>query len=215
MKKIVGLLVLVVMLFSMSFTTLAENTIYVMVDGVYVEFDVKPQIINGRTMVPIRAIFEKMGATVEWNNSTSTAVCEKGDTVVMMTVDCMDMYVNGQSRKMDVSPVIIDGRTLAPARYVAEAFGGYVEWDQVNNTVLISTYVANMNSTTNSNQHSTSNSYQNQMPTSVPQGNVVYIGQTGTKYHYKTCRTLKNGAYPITLEEALAQGREACKVCHR
>lgn len=43
---------------------------------------------------------------------------------------------------------------------------------------------------------------------------IVYIGETGNKYHYASCSTLKNGAYPISLSEALAQGREACKRCH-
>jgi len=41
----------------------------------------------------------------------------------------------------------------------------------------------------------------------------VYVGKTGTKYHDKSCRTLKNGAYPMSLSEALEEGREACKVC--
>lgn len=44
--------------------------------------------------------------------------------------------------------------------------------------------------------------------------NMVYIGKTGTKYHNKGCRTLKGGGTAITMAEALAQGREACKVCH-
>ena len=138
MKKIISLLLMVCLMLSVSVTTFASDTIYVTLDGSYIEFDVKPQIINGRTMVPIRAIFEKMGATVEWDGNTSTAICTKGDTVVKMTVNSMDMYINNQVTKMDISPVVIDGRTLAPARYVAEAFGADVQWNGNGRTVLIS-----------------------------------------------------------------------------
>ncbi len=126
------------LLSAMAFSVHAENgEISVYLDANKIEFDVKPQIIDGRTMVPIRAIFEKMGASVEWDAATNSAICTKGDTVVKMTVDSMDMYVNGQLTKMDISPVVIDGRTLAPARYVAEAFGADVQWSQLNNTVVI------------------------------------------------------------------------------
>lgn len=115
----------------------AEESIAVQLDGKKIGFDVPPQIINGRTMVPIRAIFEKMGAAVEWDGSTKSAICTKGDTVVKMTVDSMDMYINNQMTRMDIAPVVIDGRTLAPARYVAEAFGADVQWSQKNSTVVI------------------------------------------------------------------------------
>ncbi len=206
MKKIIGLLLVSCLMLSVGITTFASDTIYVTLDGSYIEFDVRPQIINGRTMVPIRAIFEKMGATVEWDSSTSSAICTNGDTVVKMTVNSMDMYINNQVTKMDISPVVIDGRTLAPARYVAEAFGADVQWDQDSSTVIIHSHAKNNNSTTNINL--------NQAIPTDNQEETVYIGETGSKYHYKTCRTLKNGAFPISLDEALAQGRTACKICH-
>ncbi|MBR6523137.1 MAG: copper amine oxidase N-terminal domain-containing protein [Clostridia bacterium] len=139
MKKILSVLFITVILFlTMMFSVSANNgEISVYLDAAKIEFDVKPQIINGRTMVPIRAIFEKMGAVVEWDGNTGSAVCTKGDTVVKMTVNSMDMYINNQLTKMDISPVVIDGRTLAPARYVAEAFGADVQWSQKNNSVVI------------------------------------------------------------------------------
>lgn len=137
MKKIISLLLVVCLVLSVSVTTFASDTIYVILDGSYIEFDVSPQIINGRTMVPIRAIFEKMGATVEWDVNTSSAICTKGDTVVKMTINSMDMYINNQVTKMDISPVVINERTLVPARYVAEALGADVQWSQKNNTVVI------------------------------------------------------------------------------
>ena len=201
MKKIIALLLAITLLICMNIVVFADDSIYVKLDEKYIEFDVVPQIINGRTMVPIRAIFEEMGATVEWDANTSSAICTKGDTVVKMTVNSMYMYINGQLTQMDISPVIVDGRTLAPARYVAEAFGAAVQWDQENSTVIINSVVDTPNSI-EGNETVTSNSQ------------IVYIGESGNKYHYQNCRTLKNGAYPISLDEALTQGREACKVCH-
>lgn len=139
MKKLLSIMVVVVMVhIIMLFPISAENNeIRVCLDATQIEFDVKPQIINGRTMVPIRAIFEKMGAVVEWDGNTNSAICTKGDTIVKMTVNSMDMYINNQLTKMDVCPVVIDGRTLAPTRYVAEAFGANVQWSQKNNMVVI------------------------------------------------------------------------------
>ena len=137
MKKLFTLFLLIVLIFSFNTITFADDTIKVVIDGSYVDFDVEPQIIDGRTMVPIRAIFEKMGATVEWDSKARSATCTKADTVVKMTVDSKTIYTDNQATKMDVSPVIINGRTLAPARYVAEAFGATVQWSQKNNTVVI------------------------------------------------------------------------------
>lgn len=142
MKKILAAMLSLVMLLSVTWIPAsADAEISVYLDGTKIEFDVKPQIINNRTMVPIRAIFEKMGAIVDWDQSTSTAISTKNDTVVRMTVDSTNMYVNDQLVQMDVSPVVIDGRTLAPARFVAEAFGATVDWDQINSAVIISSMV--------------------------------------------------------------------------
>ena len=141
MKKILSFILMFTLLISVfSFPVVANYSgIFVTLNGQYVYFDVQPQNINGRIMVPIRAIFEAMGANVQWNSDTMSAFCTKGDIGVMMTVNSNIMYVNSSQIVMDVSPVIIDGRTLAPARYVAEAFGGVVAWNQETSTVVITT----------------------------------------------------------------------------
>lgn len=108
------------------------------VDGQKIKFDVPPQIINDRTMIPIRAVFESMGASVEWDKATQTAIGTKNGTTVKMTLNSTTEYINGTAYEMDVPPVIINGRTLAPARYVAEAFGYNVKWDEATKSVLIS-----------------------------------------------------------------------------
>ncbi len=84
------------------------------VDGEKISFDILPQNVNGRTMVPIRAIFEAMGATVDWDDTTQPAICTKDSTVVKMTLNSTTEYINDVPVTMDVTPVIISGRTLAP-----------------------------------------------------------------------------------------------------
>ena len=142
MKRVVAILMAIALVFCFNMGAYAEDTISVTLDGNYVGFDVEPQVIDGRIMVPIRAIFEAMGAQVYWDNGTGTAVCTKGNTVVKMTLGSREMYIGNEMTLMDVSPAVVGGRTLAPARYVAEAFDANVNWNQDTNTVVISTYPA-------------------------------------------------------------------------
>ncbi len=107
------------------------------VDGVEVKFDQKPIMKDGRTLVPMRAIFEAMGAEVEWNNDTQTITGTRGDIVVEMTLGNKVMTVNGENIKLDVAPQIINGRTVVPVRAVAESFDSNVKWDSSTNTVGI------------------------------------------------------------------------------
>lgn len=128
-----------VMIFS-SFTVVhCEDEIKVLLDGAQLEFDVPPQIIDGRTLVPMRAIFEALGAQVTWDGDTQTVTAEKDSTVVEMAIGSAVMSVNSEEITLDVPPQIIDGRTLVPARAVAESFDAYVEWDSETQTVIIST----------------------------------------------------------------------------
>ena len=145
MKKFISVLIAVISVFCLTIcANAADEKINVYLDGFYgtdgqkINFDVPPQTINNRTMVPIRAIFEAMGATVDWDDATQTAKCVKDGTTVEMTLNSTTEYINGTPNQMDVSPVVIDGRTLAPARYVAEAFGYHVSCDEMTQSVLIS-----------------------------------------------------------------------------
>lgn len=115
----------------------AAKDITVLLDNSKVKFDVQPQIIDNRTMVPIRAIFEAMGAAVTWDGKTSTATATIDDYVVKCTVGSKKINVNGSLWDMDTAPVIIGGRTLMPARFAAEAFGASVGWDANSRTVTI------------------------------------------------------------------------------
>lgn len=108
------------------------------VDGdTAVELDVAPTIINERTMVPLRAIFEALGAAVSWDDETKTVFAATNKVVVVMQIGQDVLYVNGEKIGLDSPAVIVDNRTLVPARAVAEAFGNTVGYDEETKTVTI------------------------------------------------------------------------------
>ena len=111
--------------------------IKVYLDGEAVAFDVPPQNINGRILVPLRAIFEALGAETEWNGDTRTVTASKGGTLVTLTIGDTSPTVNGEVVALDQPGVVVEGRTLAPLRFVAEAFGGSVDWDGAAQTAYI------------------------------------------------------------------------------
>ena len=102
-----------------------------------IAFDQVPVIENGRTLVPLRAIFEKIGATVEWDGNTQTVKATKGDTSISLTINNTTAYKNGQPITLDVPAKILNGRTLVPVRFVADCFGVDVQWVQETQTVLL------------------------------------------------------------------------------
>lgn len=137
MKKIISIMLALLMLVCVNVS--AENPITVEVDFGTVQFDTPPVNINGRVLVPVRAIFEAMGATVIWNAGTKTVTSKLNNTTVVMEIDSATMRINGEAKKIDVAPTIIADRTLVPARAAAEAFGGKVQWIGDKNKVIIST----------------------------------------------------------------------------
>ncbi len=144
MKRIFSLVLVLVMAFSFLgvVTASAEDVaIAVIIDGVAVNFDVPPQIINDRTMVPVRAIFEALGASVEWNNETRTVTATKGETVVALVIDSNVIKVNDTEKTIDVPAMIVNERTLVPVRAISEAFECTVEWNQETYTVTITSDV--------------------------------------------------------------------------
>jgi len=115
------------------------DDISVILDGTALTFDVPPQIIDGRTLVPLRAIFEALGAEVNWDGNTQTITATDDDTEIILTIGSTTATVNGQATQIDVPAMIIDGRTLVPLRFVAESFGVDVDWDATTRTITITT----------------------------------------------------------------------------
>lgn len=138
MKKIASLTMVVVLLLCMfTFNVSAQENVSVYIEGEKVEFDVQPQIISGRTMVPMRKIFEQLGATVEWEQTTQTITGKKEDTTIIMQIDNNELSVNDNVSTLDVAPIVVDGRTLVPVRAIAESFGIDVLWYGDIETVAI------------------------------------------------------------------------------
>ena len=115
----------------------SEKIISLEVDGTVIRTEVPPTVIVGRTMVPVRDIFEACGASVTWDPATKKITGSKNGKNVVMQVGSNKLYMNSNVATMDSTPVIIDGRTLAPARYVALGFGGTTQWDALNRVVVI------------------------------------------------------------------------------
>jgi len=120
-----------------GFAVNAQGQIPVILDGRALEFDVHPEIIDGRTMVPMRVIFEALGAVVVWDEVNRSITATRGELTVQTTIGDKTMHINGSAMEMDVAPIIVGQRTLVPVRFVSEAFGCDVRWDAAARTVYI------------------------------------------------------------------------------
>lgn len=137
-KKLFAILLTFVFLFgAFSATITAQSDIKVLLNGEELAFDVSPQLVDGRTMVPMRRIFEALGAEINWDEDTQTVTATKGDTVVIMQVNSKIMLLDGKEIELDVAPFLVDDRTLVPARAVAEGLDADVFWDEITRIVTI------------------------------------------------------------------------------
>ncbi len=109
----------------------------VKVDGKTLEFEVPPTEIQGRILLPVRAILESLGAEVKWDPDTKTATATKGSIKVTLTLDSKEATVNGEKVTLDVAAVEKDGRILVPARFIAQSLGAKVDWDVDTETAVI------------------------------------------------------------------------------
>ena len=117
----------------------AEREITVTVDSKTIDFDVKPIIENDRTLVPMRFIFEALGAEVSWEDETKTATAVKGKITLSVTVGQMHLTKNGSTILLDTPAKLKDDRTLVPVRAVSEGMEAKVEWIDETSTVIITT----------------------------------------------------------------------------
>ncbi len=114
-----------------------RKTLKIFLDGAQIKMDVALEAHNGRTMVPIRAVAEALGADVEWVPDTQEIVMTRAGSTVTMTLGSTTATVDDKPVEMDVAPYATEGHTLIPARYVAEFFGQKVAWDGKDSRVLI------------------------------------------------------------------------------
>lgn len=96
-------------------------------------------VINGATMVPMRAIFEKLGANISWNQATKTVKATKGDTNITLVIGEQTALINGNKVTLTKEAVVYSGSTLVPLRFVSEALGATASWDRKTRTATIIT----------------------------------------------------------------------------
>ena len=151
-KKILAFVMSMALIVGITFTQgcsyLAKEDVTVKIDGEKVDFDVQPQIIDGRVMVPLRKIFETLGASVKWNDESQTVSARKSSKTVSMTVNSAELTIdrgdtdeNGNAvtdtSTLDVPAQVISDRVLVPVRAVSEVFGLEANWDNGTQTVEI------------------------------------------------------------------------------
>ena len=123
---------------------LTDNSVNTLINVLYngkrISFDKygkNPEIIDDRTLVPLRSIFEAMNATVDWDGATSTVTATRENTVIQIRIGGQEMYKNGVSIPVDVPAQLIDRNTMVPVRFIAEAFGADVSFNGNGRVVLI------------------------------------------------------------------------------
>lgn len=110
----------------------------VTIDGVLQHFPQSAILYKGSTMVPMRGVFEALKAEVKWDGATQTVTATKGNTTIKLTIGNNYAYVNGKKVALAAEAIIVNGSTMVPLRFVAEALGAKVAWDGATKTAIIS-----------------------------------------------------------------------------
>ncbi len=96
-----------------------------------------PVISSDRTLLPVRTVVEEMGGTADWNGETREVTLKYGTDEIKLTIDSSTAVLNGEEKKLDVIPAIMNGRTMLPIRFIAESFKFGVAWDGKTQTVTL------------------------------------------------------------------------------
>ena len=97
-----------------------------------------PYVKNGRTMLPIRAVAESLGLTVQWNGSTKTASFSDATKVAAVVIGAEVMYVNGTPIPLAAKAELMNGTTFVELRSLATAFGVQIDWDAAAKQAIVS-----------------------------------------------------------------------------
>ncbi|MFZ5753049.1 MAG: copper amine oxidase N-terminal domain-containing protein [Bacillota bacterium] len=107
------------------------------VRGMNLKFDVPPVIKEGRTLIPVRAIMNGLGAKVEWNGEAKTVIIIRGDKVIVLNLGTGETTVNGQIISLDVPAQTLNNRTFVPLRFIAQTLGEPVNYDENTGDISI------------------------------------------------------------------------------
>ena len=116
-----------------------SRPIRIYTNGNLANYDVPPTMVQGRVLVPLRGVFEQLGATVDYNAQTQHIVALRGAQTVELTIGSRQARVDGTPRLLDVPAFTITGRTMVPLRFVSESLGANVQWIEASRTILIGT----------------------------------------------------------------------------
>ena len=109
----------------------------VLLNGRYMVFDQPPINVEGRVLVPMRAIFESLGATVKWEQDIKRVTGTLDDINVILTIGDKKVYLNNKEIDLDVPALVQNGRTMVPVRFISESLNAKVDWDADTSTVII------------------------------------------------------------------------------
>lgn len=111
--------------------------VQVYINNVKQSYDQPAVIENGRTLVPLRGIFESLGATVNWDGKKNLVTAKQGGTTISLKVGSKSPMVNGKVVPIDVPAKVTNGRTLVPLRFVSESLGATVKYDGTKKAIYI------------------------------------------------------------------------------
>ncbi len=137
-KRFFSFIISILLLLSIfTIDTLADSNITIYVNEQMLQCDVPPFINNGRTMVPMRKIFEVLDAKVEWEGLTQTIIATKNDTKIVLQINNLILYNNDVAEPLEVAPVIVNGSTFVPVRAISQSLDASIQWLEYTQSVYI------------------------------------------------------------------------------
>lgn len=115
----------------------SSDDITVILNGEVLNFDIPPEIVKGRVMIPLRTILEAVGLKVDWDRESQQIIGTKDELTVKLAVGKSGAYINNKYVILDSIPIEKNGRTLVPVRFIAEATGLNVKWNPKTSTINI------------------------------------------------------------------------------
>ena len=195
MKQTKHILIAGALLATAGLSNIAEADIAVQLNGQPLATSTPPVQMNGRTLVPLRDIFEALGATVNWNAAAQTILATRGTTQIGLAINNRTASVNGSPVTLDQAATLINGSTFVPLRFVAEATGAKVDWNGAMQQVSILT------APTNNPAIPVVNNNPNTLPDYNAPGN---NNNTGSQVaNYRQISIPSGVVIPVTLDQAL------------
>lgn len=143
MKRLLLFFMLAIMLLSTN-PAYSESNIKVKANGHLLKFpDQQPIMVENRILIPLRFVSEAFESTINWDEKNQTVIINSNGTEISIMVGSIYPKVNGETKTLDVPASIVGGRVMVPVRFISEAMGKLVAWDNIEQTVLIDDYSLN------------------------------------------------------------------------